>query len=152
MIEKLHEINKQGFLISTDPKRLQMDKILGFLSRSYWANDRPAEAITRSIENSLCFGLYRGNEQVGFARAVTDYTTYAWLCDVFIQENYRGQGLGKWLISCVMGHPELANLRRWALATSNAHELYRKFGFSEVKNPDKLMEFFHLNPYGIQSR
>jgi len=151
MINKLYETNNQNFTISTDPNRLQMDKVLGFIARSYWASDRPAAVVVRSIENSLCFGLYTGDEQVGFARVVTDFATYAWLCDVFIQEDYRGQGLGKWLISCVMAHPELANLRRWSLATSDAHELYRKFGFHEIKDPNKFMEFFHPDPYGVRS-
>jgi GNAT superfamily N-acetyltransferase len=145
MDEKIYETRRGEFLLSSDPERLQLDRILEFIGRSYWANDRPPDVTARAVENSLCFGVYKGEEQVGFARVISDYSTYAWLCDVFIDENYRERGLGKWLVACIMSHPELQNLRRWALATRDAHEMYKRFGFDEIKNPERLMEY--IQPY-----
>jgi len=145
MVTKIFESRNGEFSVSSDPKRLQFDRILEFIRRSYWANDRPPGITRRAIENSLCFGVYEAENQVGFARVVSDYSTYAWLCDVFIDENYRGRGLGKWLVSCIMSHPELQGLRRWALATRDAHDLYRRFGFERIKNPERLMEC--IQPY-----
>jgi GNAT superfamily N-acetyltransferase len=108
--------------------------------RSYWALGRPLEIVRRSIENSLCFGVYEGDRQVGFARVVTDYATFAWLCDVFVLESYRGQGLGKWLIETVAVHPALQSLRLFLLATSDAHELYQRYGgFEVLTHPEKWM-------------
>jgi GNAT superfamily N-acetyltransferase len=140
MNKPVYESRRDSFLISTDPARLQLEAICEFLARSYWANNRPKEVIARSIINSLCFGVYDGEEQVGFARVITDYATYAWLCDVFIHENYRGRGLGKWLMACVLAHPDLQSPKRWALATQDAHGFYRQFGFSAIQHPEKLME------------
>jgi GNAT superfamily N-acetyltransferase len=145
MIQKIFEARKGEFLISTNPERLELDRILGFITRSYWANDRPPKITSRVIENSLCFGVYEEENQVGFARVISDYSTYAWLCDVFIDENYRGRGLGKWLIASIMSHPELQSVRRWALATRDAHELYERFGFGKIKTPERLMEY--IQPY-----
>ena len=137
-----HEEWRRGdYRISTDPSRLDLATIHGFLAgRSYWAAGRPAEVVRRSIENSLAFGLYRGDEQVGFARVITDYATFAWLADVFVLEAERGRGLGKWLVETVLAHPQLAGLRRWVLATKDAHELYRRFGFAELLRPERWME------------
>ena len=143
MIGTVFESRKGQFLVSTDPSRLQVETIIQFLSRAYWALGRSPEVIRRSIENSLCFGVYEREMQVGFARVVTDYATFAWLSDVFILENYRRRGLGKWLMACVMAHPDLQNLRRWALATQDAHDLYRQFGFTEIMQPENLMEIFN---------
>jgi GNAT superfamily N-acetyltransferase len=145
MIRKLFEVQKGEFEISTSPERLQLDRILGFIARSYWAKDRPPKITSRAIENSLCFGIYEGENQVGFARVISDYSTYAWLCDVFIDENYRGRGLGKWLIASIMSHPELQRVRRWALATRDAHEMYKRFGFDKIKTLEMLMEY--IQPY-----
>ena len=129
------------FLISTDRNRLDREMIHDFLSRrSYWAKGRELEVINRGIDNSLNFGIYRREQQVGFARVVTDYATFAWLADVFVLEEYRGRGLGKWLIEVILAHPQLQGFRRWALSTKDAHELYRGFGFNELMRPERWME------------
>jgi len=151
MINTDYEVCQDGFLVSTDPDLLQLDAIQDFLSRAYWAQGRPRHIIQRSIQNSLCFGVYQDAAQVGFARLVTDYTTYAWLCDVFIHEDFRGRGLAKLLIHCVTEHPELQNLRRWALATRDAHGLYEQFGFSQISDPQKYMQIFDPLPYAPSS-
>ena len=133
---------RQGhFLISTDPALLQVDVIHNFLSNvSYWAKGRRLEIVKTSIENSLCFGVYTDGKQVGFARVVTDYATFAWLCDVFILPDQRGHGLGKWLVQCVVAHPAMAGLKRIILVTSDAHELYRRYGdFEALPNPESWM-------------
>jgi GNAT superfamily N-acetyltransferase len=122
------------FEVSTDPSRIDLAAVHGYLSASYWAKGIPPETVRRSIQNSLCFGVYRANQQIGFARVITDRATYAYLADVFVLEAYRGRGLSKWLMECVFAHPELQGLRRWSLATRNAHGLYRKFGFQDLKS------------------
>ena len=142
---QLLEVLKGQFIISTDPKRLDLDAICDFLSRAYWALGRPRERTERAFANSLVFGLYDGEKQIGLARVVSDYAVFAYLCDVFIHEDYRAQGLGKWLIGTVMSHPDLQGLRRWTLATSDAHGLYRQFGWDDLQNPDKWMEI--LRPF-----
>jgi GNAT superfamily N-acetyltransferase len=136
-----YEIRRDRYAISTDRARLDVDAIHAYLSeRSYWAEGRPRELVERSIENSLCFGVYDGEAQAGFARVVTDYALFAWLCDVFILEDYRGRGLGKWLVESVVGHPVLANIRRIYLATFDAHELYRRYGgFETLPGPEYWM-------------
>ena len=132
------------FSISTDKTRLNIALIHEYLSqRSYWARGRSFDVVRKSIEHSLCFGLYRGDEQVGFARVVTDGATFAWLCDVFILESVRGRGLGKRLVQAVVDHPELQGLRRIMLATQDAHELYQRYGgFTNLQSPDRWMERF----------
>jgi N-acetylglutamate synthase-like GNAT family acetyltransferase len=127
------------FLISTDRAKLDVDTIHRFLTRSYWAEGIPRDTVVRSIENSLCFGVYSGSEQVGFARVISDYATFAYIADVFILEPYRERGLGKELIASVMAHPELQGLRRWSLGTRDAHGLYAQFGFTRVENPSRTM-------------
>ena len=129
------------FTISTDKAHLDIDMIQNYLSAiSYWAQGRPRDVTEQSIKNSLCFGVYAGNQQVGFARVVTDYATFGWLCDVFILERYQGQNLGKWLIETVVAHPELHAVKRLMLATKDAHELYRKYGgFEPLQIPEKWM-------------
>ena len=135
------ETTRGNFTISTEIKRLQLDVIQEFLeNESYWANSRTIEQTTRAIENSICFGLYDGDQQIGFARVVTDEATFAYLGDVFILDEYRGRGLGKWLMEVIISHPRLQGLRRWVLATRDAHDLYRKYGFGELKFPDRWME------------
>ena len=139
------------YVISTNPQRLDLTLIHGFLRQSYWAQNIPLETVQRSIEHSLCFGLYAGDaaprQQVGFARVITDRATFAYLADVFVVEAYRGRGLSKWLMEVIMGHPELQGLRRWHLATRDAHELYRKFGFTELSQPSIFMERHAPNAY-----
>jgi len=135
------EFHQDDFTISTDKTRLNIPLIHETLSlHSYWAAGRSLEVVERSIQNSLCFGVYLGNEQVGFARVVTDYATFSWLCDVFILEPYRGRGLGKWLIAMVVDHPELQSAKQFLLATRDAHELYRLYGgFEDLPTPNKWM-------------
>jgi len=129
------------FLISTDRARLDLDVIHGFLTNCYWAKGIPRETVARSIEHSLCFGVYDGSgAQVGFARVVSDFATVAYLGDVFVLESHRGRGLSKWMMECVMQHPALQNLRRWILLTGDAHGLYAQFGFTPLTAPDRFME------------
>ncbi|HEY5596909.1 MAG TPA: GNAT family N-acetyltransferase [Candidatus Bipolaricaulota bacterium] len=136
----MHEYQQGEFTISTDPARLDVDVIHGFLSKSYWAQGRSRETVVKSLENSLCFGVYKGNQQVGLARVITDYATFAYVCDVFILEDYQGQGLGKWLMKTVTSHPQLQGLRRWTLATRDAHGLYQQVGFTPFSAPERWME------------
>ena len=136
-----HEWQRGDYVISTERERLDVDLIHDYLSNSsYWAVGRSVETVRRSIENSLCFGIYKGDEQVGFGRVVTDYATFAWVADVFIRDSFRGRGLGKWLVEVMLAHPELQGFRRWTLATKDAHELYRQYGFTELKRPERWME------------
>jgi GNAT superfamily N-acetyltransferase len=125
----------QDYTLSDDPVRLDLDAIHGFLRHSYWAPGIPRETVARAIANSLCFGVYLDREQVGFARLVTDRATFAYLADVFVLEAHRGRGLSRALMELVMSHPEVQGLRRWLLATRDAHGLYRKFGFVDLANP-----------------
>ena len=134
------EYKHDKFIISDDPSRLDIDVICEFLSRSYWANKRPRDAIEKSIQHSLNFGVYDGERQIGFARVVTDRAVFAYLCDVFIHEEYRGQALGKWMMQCILAHPDLQGLRRWCLLTQDAHGLYEQFGFTELNDPARWME------------
>jgi GNAT superfamily N-acetyltransferase len=123
------EYQRDGYTISTAKTRLDVDVVHDFLSRvSYWAQGRPREMTETAIAHSLCFGIYADTRQVGFARVVTDYATFAWLCDVFVLESYRGRGLGKWLVECVVNHPDLQELKLMFLGTRDAHELYRRYG------------------------
>ena len=142
-MQQIFESKREKFTLSTDPSRLDVDAICGFLARSYWANDRPRERIERSLANSLVFGMYDETKQIGMARVVTDYATFAWLCDVFIDEAYRGRDLGKWLMDSVLSHPDLQGLRRWLLATRDAQGLYSQFGWSPLKNPDRWMQKYN---------
>lgn len=134
-------------LISTDPSRLDLKVVHGFLATAYWSPQVPLEIVKRAIEHSLSFGVYRDGEQIGFARVVTDYATFAYLADVFILEPFRGQGLGQWLIEVILAHPELQGFRRWLLATRDAHELYRRFGFAALSYPQNFMEVWRPNVY-----
>ncbi|QEC41828.1 GNAT family N-acetyltransferase [Pseudobacter ginsenosidimutans] len=131
---------KDKFAIDTDKSKLDTAYIRGKLAATYWAEDIPLSIVERSIENSLCFGVYVGAQQIGFARMITDKASFAYLCDVFIDEDYRGQGLSKWLMSAIMGHPDLQGLRRFMLATRDAHGLYRQYGFNELVAPERWME------------
>ena len=132
--------------MSTDPARLDIGAIHGYLKDSYWARGIPREIVERSLRNSLGFGVYRGDELVGFARVVTDLATFAYIGDVFVLEAYRGRGLSKWLMECMVEHPDLKDLRRWHLVTRDAQGLYAKFGFAEQPS-GKHMERLRQNPY-----
>jgi len=139
----IFEARRAEFLISTDPQRLNLDAICDMLSRAYWANGRSRELIARYLRYSLVFGVYDGARQVGLARIVSDYSTFAWLCDVFIHEEYRGRGLGKWLMESILAHPDLQGLRRFVLATQDAHGLYAQYGFTPLASPERWMEKFN---------
>lgn len=133
--------------VSTDKARLDLAVIHGFLSASYWARGIPLPTLEKAIANSLCFGVYDEEQQVGFARVVTDRATFAYLADVFILESHRGQGLAKWLMECIMAHPDLQGLRRWMLMTRDAHELYRRYGFHDPRRPEGIMEIHYPDIY-----
>lgn len=136
------ETQRDQFTISTDPAWLDIDAVCDFLTRAYWANTRPREYTERAIQNSLVFGVYEGDKQIGVARVVTDYSIFAYLCDVFIHEDYRTHGLGKWLIQTIMEHPDLKDMRRWVLVTKDAHGLYQQFGFTSIEDPEHWMQLF----------
>jgi GNAT superfamily N-acetyltransferase len=138
------EVHRDSFTISTDPSRLDVDAIADMLQRAYWAKGRPRERTERALKNSLVFGLYDRERQIGLARVVSDYAVFAYLCDVFIDEAYRAQGLGKWLMQTIHSHPALQGLRRWTLVTRDAHTLYNQFGWMPLDNPNSWMEI--LNP------
>ncbi len=138
MLQRL-ETHRDNFIISTDLSRLDVDAIADMLADAYWAQGRTSQMIVRYLQHSLTFGLYDGPRQIGLARVVSDYTTFAWLCDVFIHEEYRGQGLGKWLMETVHSHPDLQGLRRWILATKDAHGLYRQFDWVPLEPPERWM-------------
>jgi GNAT superfamily N-acetyltransferase len=150
------------FTIDTDPARIDLDVVHGFLTACYWAKGIPREVVARSIAGSLNFGIYHdggmtdttgatgvrpAGEQVGFARVITDRATFAYVGDVFVLEPWRGRGLSKWLMECMTGHPELQGLRRWILATRDAHGLYRQFGFTEIAHPERWMHRWDTDVY-----
>jgi predicted GNAT family N-acyltransferase len=128
------------FTLSTDKSLLNINTIHGFLVKSYWAQGIPRQTVELSIEHSLCFGLYRNEQQVGFARVISDRATFAYLSDVFVLETERGQGLGKWMMSCILSIPDFQKVRRFLLATADAHGLYRQFGFTGLSKPERMME------------
>src|SRR5262245_39004897 len=128
------------YIISTDKSLIDLETVHGYLTRSYWAEGVPIEIVKCSIENSLTFGVYKADRQIGLARVITDFSTFAYIADVFILEPYRGQGLSKWLMEVIVSHPDLQGLRRWMLATRDAHELYRKYGFTNLSRPERIME------------
>src|ERR1051325_9777048 len=145
---KPYEVREENLLISDDRALLDRALIHDFLSeRSYWAKGIPRETVDRSIERSLCFGMYQAGEQVGFARVVTDDATFAWLADVFIIEELRGRGFSKRLIAAILAHPQLQGLRRFMLGTLDAHELYARFGFAPLKEVERFMEIHRPTPY-----
>jgi GNAT superfamily N-acetyltransferase len=138
---------KGEFQISTDPARIDLRAVHDFLTNSYWARGIPFETVQRSIQNSFCFGIYHGDRQIGFARVITDRATFAYLADVFVLPDYRGRGLSKWLMKCIIAHPDLQGLRRWMLATRDAHALYTQYGFSPLKAPERWMEIHRPDVY-----
>ena len=135
------EWRRGEYTISTENKRLDIRRIHDFVSnQSYWAQGRTIETVQRALDNSLNFGLYKNNQLIGFARVVTDYATFAWIADVFVLSEHRGQGLSKWIMEVILSHPELQGLRRWVLATKDAHGLYARFGFIPLHRPERWME------------
>jgi GNAT superfamily N-acetyltransferase len=138
-------VNLEGFSISTDKTKLDLEMICNFLRSAYWANQRPTDTILKSLEHSLCFGLYQQEKQIGMARVISDFATFAYLCDVFVLEEYQGRGLGKFLMQTVLEYPELTHLRRFMLATRDAHGLYSQFCFDALNAPERWMERFNQN-------
>ena len=143
---RILEVHRENFTISTDPARLDSDAVAEMLTRAYWAQGRPRERVDRALANSLVFGLYDGETQIGLARVISDYAIFAYLCDVFIHEDYRDHGLGKWLIQTIMDHPDLREMRRWVLVTNDAHGLYKQFGFTSIEDPEHWMQLFRRFP------
>jgi len=141
MNPQLREFSRGEFVISSDPAKLDLVWIHNYLTNeAYWARGISYQVFEKSVENSLCFGVYRKFEQIGFGRVISDYATFAYLADVFIAENHRGQGLGKWLLECILGYSELQGLRRWMLLTKDAHGLYGRYGFIPLRKPERVME------------
>ena len=141
----------ERFAISTDPKRLDLRVVHRFLTNSYWSAGISLTVVRKSIRGSFVFGVYCGRGQVGYARVITDFATYAYLADVFILENYRGQGLSKRLMERVMNHPRLRGLRRWGLVTRDAQGLYAQFGFQVVQSPERHMEILRRDVYASKA-
>lgn len=136
------EAQRDRYVIDTDPSRLDLGAIADLLSRAYWAQGRTREQLERALAHSLVFGLYDGSRQIGLARVVSDFSIFAYLCDVIVHEDYRGHGLGKWLVSVVHNHPDLVNVRRWMLVTNDAHRLYSQFGYALLEQPERWMMKF----------
>jgi len=136
-----------GFVISTDPAAIDAHAVHAYLTQSYWSSGIPLDVVQRAIAGSLCFGLFEGDRQVGLARVITDRATFAYLCDVYVLEGYRGRGLGTWLIEAVVSHPALQGLRRVVLVTRDAHGIYAKFGFTPLKRPEGYMEIVRPDVY-----
>ena len=143
------EWSRDGFTITTDPRRIDRAAAHAFLTESYWAGGVPREIVDRSIDGSLAFALIdeSADRQIGFARAITDRATFAYLADVYVLDEYRGRGLGKWLMETVMAHPDLQGLRRWMLVTRDAHGLYEKSGFTALEKPERIMEIVRPDIY-----
>jgi N-acetylglutamate synthase-like GNAT family acetyltransferase len=149
-----YTVTKDEFTISTDKSKIDIDYVHGFLTQSYWSPGIRMETVKRAMENSLCFGIYHNDKQalptgrqVGYARMITDQATFAYLADVFIDENFRGKGLGKWLVKTILAHPGLQGLRRILLATRDAHSLYAQFGFTPFTNPERWMQIHTPDAY-----
>lgn len=130
----------EDFYITTDQSQISLGDVMRLLKLTHWACNRPAEVVKKSMENAMCFGVYNHQELIGFARVVSDHATFAYICDVIIDPNYRGQQLGHWLIKSILNHPELKEVPQWRLKTTFAHRFYKTLGFEEVKHPDKHLE------------
>jgi GNAT superfamily N-acetyltransferase len=139
------EVKENGYTISTAQSQLQLDIIHNFLKTSYWGKGITFEKVKRATENSLCFGMYYKNKQMGFARVITDYTSFAYIADVFILKEHRGKGLSKWLMKTILDYPELKTIGKWALRTKDAHSLYSRFGFTTPEHPESYMEYIPKN-------
>ena len=142
-MNRTHEVSDGPYQVSTDISKLDVNVIHKYLSEeSYWAKGIPKDLVEKAIRNSICFGLYHNAEQIGFARAVTDKATFAYVADVFVLPAFRGKGLSKWLMQTIQAHPELQNLRRWILTTKDAHSLYEQLGWTRV--PEDYMHRFMM--------
>jgi GNAT superfamily N-acetyltransferase len=150
--EPLVEVTRGEYVISTDRSRIDVAAVHAFLSQTYWSPGIPQEVIRRAIAGAICFGIYHGRAQVGFARVITDRATYAYLSDVYVLEEHRGRGLAKWMMETIVSHPALQGLRRFSLSTRDAHALYAQFGFGPVANPDRQMEILRRDIYLKSSR
>lgn len=148
MDDPVIDVQRDGYRISTDRSRLDLAAMHRFLGNAYWSPGLPVEELRRAIAGSLCFGLYDGTAQVGFARVITDSATFAYLCDVYVLEEYRGRGLGRWLMDVLAGHPCLQGLRRFVLVTRDAHALYERCGFRPLARPERYMEIHRPAVYG----
>jgi GNAT superfamily N-acetyltransferase len=147
------EWRQENFIISTDKNKLDVPYIHQFLSNeSYWAEGIPFDIVKKSIENSLCFGIYDGGKQIGFARIITDEATFGYLADVFVDAAYRGKGLSKWLMNVICDLPFMPLLRRFMLATKDAHKLYEQFGFTPLTLPERFMQLHHPNVYTVKTK
>ncbi len=144
------EAHRGEFTITTDPARLDLDAVYAYLARAYWCEGIPRQVVERATRQSLCFSLFEGERQIGMVRVITDYTTFAYLCDVYVLESHQGHGLGTWMMECVVRHPDLQGLRRWHLTTRDAHALYRKVGFVPLSKPERHMELFTPDIYKQQ--
>lgn len=143
MIPRQIEYKKDDYLISNDPSRLNLPWIHSFLANdAYWSRGISYDVFEKSVANSLCFGLYLKDQQIGFSRVISDFATFAYLADLFVDSEHRGRGLGKWLVESVLSCPDLQGLRRWVLATSDAHSLYNRYGFTALRHPERMMEKF----------
>ncbi len=145
----IYSIEKNNYLVSTDKNKINVDYVHGFLSQSYWSPGVPVKVVKKAMKGSLCFGVYYKDKQVGYARMVTDKATFAYLADVFIDEDHRGKGLAKWLVETILAYPQLQNLRRILLATKDAHKLYEQCGFTSINNPERYMVY---NPSVYKSK
>ena len=145
----IYSIEKNNYLISTDKNKIDVDYVHSFLSQSYWSPGAPISVVKKAMKGSLCFGVYFRNRQIGYARMVTDKATFAYLADVFIDEDHRGKGLAKWLVEMILAHPQLRGLRRILLATKDAHKLYEQCGFTAINNPERYMVY---NPSAYKSK
>ncbi len=146
-MKKIFEVERNDFLVSSDPEKLDRDLVYRTLRELYWARQIPKEIVERSIDNSLCFGVYQDGKQLGFVRVITDYATFAYLSDVFILESHRRRGLSKLLTEVILQHPELKTLRRWHLVTHDAQKLYEKYGFRRIEHQERHMEIVVKDAY-----
>ena len=142
------EERKGGYCISTDKNKLDLKAVHAFLAEeSYWSKGIPFEIVQKAAENSLTFGLYFEQQQIGYARVITDYATFAYLADVYVLHKFRGKGLSKWLMQTIGSHPDLQGLRRWILLTADAHGLYQQFGWTAISGPERWMERHNKDVY-----
>jgi GNAT superfamily N-acetyltransferase len=140
-------LSRGEFTLSWDPAAQQAERIHAYLTQSYWAEGISLALVKKSLEHSLCFGVFTGGEQIGLSRVITDRATYMYLCDVYVLEVYRGQGLAGWMMEAILAHPDMQGLRRFSLATRDAHKLYARYGFTPLSKPESMMEMLRPGLY-----